>query len=273
MRRGREWCPLSCHPHSPLYSISSTFTFLSPSCHPPPSLPHMSNTAFVLGTGFYFLCLPCFLCKCIGEREREGEGEGEGEGGRSAREDGREDGRGDGGEEGERELRQQYTGCVSFWGNTLLGLLLIPLFLAIVLLCFVVTFIQVLVTSINTRFGVCCAEKSGRGGGGGGGAAATVVAGIGSTAVAMTRSLSRGGAGERRGEGTGAGAGAGAGAEAGGSQGGGQEGGRGGGRGSSRSIAGELETFSMPSFVYGAGERGGGQDEGGGQYIRGGRRK
>ncbi|KAM3572684.1 hypothetical protein VYU27_005314 [Nannochloropsis oceanica] len=182
--------------------------------------------AFVLGTVFYLLCFPCFLFKCIGQREREeeegGEGEGEREGGRDSR-----DGREDGGEEGERELRQQYTGCVSFWGNTLLGLLLIPFFLTILLLCFVVTFIQVLVTSINTRFGVCCGAKGGRRGGGRGEGgegrvAATVVAGLGSTAVAMTRSLSRGGAGERGEAGLGAGAEGGAGAAAGAGGGGGR---------------------------------------------------
>lgn len=85
-----------------------------------------------------------------------------------------------------------------------MGLLLIPFFLVILLVFFVITFVQVLFTSVNTRFGVCCGGK-GRGGGGRGGgrvggreegqgrpSSASVVAG---TAAALVRDVSRAGGG------------------------------------------------------------------------------
>ncbi len=50
----------------------------------------------------------------------------------------------------------QLTGCVSFWGNALLCILVIPFFLAGLLLLFVLTFLQVLIFSAISRFGCCC---------------------------------------------------------------------------------------------------------------------
>lgn len=52
-------------------------------------------------------------------------------------------------------LKTHFTGCISFWGNTVVAVLFIPVFITIIILFFVFTFFQVLLGSISARFGVC----------------------------------------------------------------------------------------------------------------------
>jgi hypothetical protein len=72
----------------------------------------LGPAALVLGLAFFLLLLPCFLLKACQTRESG-------------------------------ELESQLTGCVSFWGNALLALCFIPAFVALLVVFFIVTFLQV----------------------------------------------------------------------------------------------------------------------------------